>query len=118
MTWKLVIPNWIPVALNRYVGQHWSIGRRLKKIDRHLIMFYAVLHRFPPATGPREVSMLITLQGRDKERDPDSMFKSVNDALVHASLLVDDSRRWCKLGDVSFQRGEQRATTISLTELD
>ncbi len=117
MIWKLVIPNWIPVALNRYVGRHWSAGHKLKKVDRQIIMGYTLLNRFPQATGMMEVSMVITLQGRDKERDPDSMWKSVLDALKHAGLLVDDSRRWCRLGDVSFQRGDVRSTTIILTEL-
>jgi Holliday junction resolvase RusA-like endonuclease len=61
--------------------------------------------------------MTITSQ-RGRERDPDASWKSVLDGLVHARMLIDDSRKWCKLGDVTFERGSERATTIQLTDID
>jgi Holliday junction resolvase RusA-like endonuclease len=61
--------------------------------------------------------MTITSQ-RGRERDPDASWKSVLDGLVHAHMLIDDSRKWCKLGDVTFERGSERATTIQLTDID
>jgi hypothetical protein len=48
---------------------------------------------------------------------PDSYWKSLLDALVHAGLLVDDNRQHVQLGEVEFERGTARATTITLEDL-
>ena len=117
--YSLTIPNWIPARLNQMKG-HWSRGAALKKIDREMIAGYALQarDRIPQATSKRRVSLTITLANGERAGDPDAYFKSVNDALVHAGLLKNDSHLWVVLGDVVFERGAERATTIILQDLD
>lgn len=119
MVLRLIIPHWTPATMNQLM-RHWRIAHRLKRIDRNLIMGYCFLYRLPIATGPRRVDLTITRprSQRGRVQDPDAFFKSVNDALVHAKMLIDDSRRWVQLGSVTFEQGPERATTITLTDLD
>ena len=117
MVLRLLIPRWHPATINELLrGVKTRI--RLKKVDRNIICTYCFYHRIPVATGQRRVDLLITLGPRQKGADPDAFWKSLNDALVQAKLLVDDSRRWVQLGSVTFERGAERATTITLTDLD
>jgi hypothetical protein len=119
MTCKLIIPNWHPTALNVLMGGHWATAYRHKMADMNLICCYCLKHRIPLAQGPRQVDLLITLKtgGRQRGCDADAYWKSTLDALVHARMLIDDKRLYCKLGDVTFDRGLERATTITLTDL-
>ena len=117
MTYKLIIPRWHPAAINQFIGRHWKTMARLKRVDRNMVAGYVKLNRFPIAQGPREVSLLITLAPKQRAPDPDAFWKSLNDALVHARMLIDDNRQYCRLGTVEFDRASERATTISLREL-
>ncbi len=82
-----------------------------------MIWGYCAVNRIPVATGPRRVDLKITNR-LGRERDPDASWKSVLDGLVHARMLIDDSRRWVKLGDVTVERGSERSTCITLTDLE
>jgi Holliday junction resolvase RusA-like endonuclease len=82
------------------------------------VCHYAATNRFPLATSKRRVDLRITLGPRQREGDEDNWWKSVLDALVHAKMLIDDNRRWCERGEVSFERGKERATLIELTDLE
>jgi hypothetical protein len=117
MTYRLIIPRWLPTPLNKFVGYHWRTMHRLKTVDRRMIEGYVLANRFPLAQGPREVSLLITLGPKQRAPDPDAFWKSTLDGLVHARMLIDDNRQYCRLGCVDFERGPERATTITLTDL-
>ena len=119
MVFKLVIPNWQPATTNKLMRNRWTAAR-LKKADKNLVIGYCLHNRLPVATGPRRVDLLITRPSNQSGRvaDPDAFWKSTLDALVHAKMLIDDSRRYCRPGEVVFAKGSQRETTISLTELE
>jgi Holliday junction resolvase RusA-like endonuclease len=116
-TYRLTIDNWRPATLNRLMRGKIRTRIKLSEIDKNMVCAYAIHHRIPRALGRRRVDLLITLKGRDKEADVDAYWKSTLDSLVNAGMLIDDHRAYCELGDVTFNRGERRSTTISLTDL-
>lgn len=116
MTFRLRIEKWQPARLNQLLAG-WQTAHRLKRVDRAMIGHYCRQNRIPLAQGPREVSLLITLGPKQRAGDPDSYWKSLNDALVSAGMLVDDNRQYVRLGEVNFDRGPERATVIKLTDL-
>lgn len=118
MTFKLVILNWRPSTLNRLMRGHIRTRIRLAQIDRNMVMGYALRDRIPVATGPRRVDLAITYSRRQKEADADAYWKSCLDSLVSARLLIDDHRKWVKMGEVEQERGKQTRTVISLTDLE
>ena len=77
----------------------------------------AIQFRIPVATTKRRVDLHITLGPRQREGDDDNWWKSVLDALVHAKMLIDDNRRWCEYGTPTFDRGPEKATVITLTDI-
>ena len=116
---RFTIPDWRPVTLNIMMGGTLRNRIKRKKQDREFIGVYARIADVPPATGRRRVSLEINLSGRQKEADPDALFKSLNDGLVHARLLIDDSKKYVELGDVVYSRNktEPAGTTIVLEDL-
>jgi hypothetical protein len=117
VTYKLRIENWHPATLNKLMRGSIKTRIRLSRVDRNMVCGYCFLNRMPVAQGPREVSLLLTLVGRDKEGDVDAYWKSTLDSLVEARMLIDDNRQYCRLGSVDFERGERRETVITLTEI-
>lgn len=115
---NIIIPSFHPARLNQWDGRHWSRRARLKRGDRELIAYYARVAAIPRAAGKRRVSLRLTLAPGQRGGDPDAYFKSVLDALVHAGLLVDDSKEWCEIAPVIFERGKVRQTMIVLEDLE
>ena len=113
----LTIDGGHPARLNQWDGRHWSVRARLKRRDRETVGLYARLAAIPPAAGRRRVSLRLTLAPRQRAGDPDSYWKSLLDALVHAGLLVDDNRQSVELGEVTFERGSIRRTAIVLEDV-
>lgn len=113
----LWIPRWHPARLNDLTGNRFK-ANRLKKADREMIWGYALRERITPAEGPRQVRLLIVLQPGQRGGDVDCYWKSTLDALKHANLLIDDSRKWVSLPPVQYQRGtvEWWGTRITLTD--
>ncbi len=118
MQQRLVIDNWHPARLNSWDGRHWSVRARAKKFDRDLIGLEAIRQGIVKANGPRRVSLLIVLGKGQRGPDPDSLWKSTNDALVAAGLLVQDDRFHVELGTVTFSRGQTKRTEIVLEDVD
>lgn len=110
----ITIPNHHPAALNQYIGKHWAIGAKLKKLDKEMILGYC--QHVPKATTKRRVDFTIILGKGQKSRDPDAYQKSLGDALVNAGMLVDDSAKWIEWGNVEYIRGI-KATLIKLTDM-
>lgn len=119
-THRFFVPHWRPSSLNSMIGRHWGVVAKLKRADRIMVGTYAKIRDVPRATRKRQVSLEIVLCGRQQETDPDALYKSLLDSLVHARLLVDDSPKYCSLGPVSFARGtkEEAGTTIVLEDLN
>ena len=115
--YRLRIENWQPTPVNRLLNCHWATAGRRKKADKNLICAYCLANRFPIAQGPREVNLFITLGPKQRACDPDAYLKSTNDALVHARMLIDDNRFYCRNGRVEFERGPKRCTIIELVDL-
>ncbi len=117
MTYRLKIDRWQPATINQLLSRHPMTRSRLKRVDENMVVCHCLLYRIPPATGPREVSLLITLGPRQKGADPDSYWKSLLDALVKAKMLIDDNRQYVQCKTPEFERGPERATTITLRDL-
>lgn len=115
MSITIEIPNYIPAALNQYVGKHWAVMAKLKKHDKFIIGVYC--RKLEKASKKRRVDCHYVLAKGMKARDPDSYWKSVFDALVHAGMLVDDSPKWVELGNVEYSRGIVKKTIIALTDI-
>ena len=56
-----------------------------------MVCTYAWQAKIPRATGKRRVSLHVTLGKGMREFDYDAPWKSLNDAMKHAGLIVDDS---------------------------
>lgn len=109
------IPDWRPARINEFVHKHWAVGHRKKKADRDMLAMYS--RGKPKPEWARQVDMEITLKGKQQEADPDSYWKSLLDGLVHAGMLIDDRGMFCRLGQVTYKRGDATHTTIILTDL-
>ena len=112
----LTIIGWTPTPLNQLLGNHWK-AHRLKKADREVIIWAQHCVRLPTAVTRRRVSLQIVFGKGQRRCDPDAYWKTVNDALVHAKLLVNDNPRWCQLGSVDVSREETAATRILLEDI-
>jgi hypothetical protein len=117
MTHRLAIDHWLPARLNEIMWCHWRKAARRKKSDKKIVTLSAIAQRLPVARGKRRVDLRITLGPRGRKGDAGNWWKSVEDALVHARLLVDDSPEWYEQGEVTFERGKSPATVIELTDL-
>jgi hypothetical protein len=115
-TYRIEIPGWVPTPLNQLMG-HWRGRWGRKKQDKAMVLVHAWKAGIPLATGRRRVSLAITLPPGQRRWDPDCFWKSCNDALVAARLLVDDSPKWCELGTVSYERTGTLSTVIILEDL-
>lgn len=117
-TWEIAIPRWRPATINElfHTGNHFSAARK-KRIDRDIVAHYARAAGIPQAATKRRVSLEVTLAGRMKQVDPDSMWKSCLDALVACRMLVDDCPDHVELGPVVQVGGEEKRTVIILEDL-
>jgi hypothetical protein len=115
---EFMISGWRPPSLNALMRGKLSDRIRLGKMARERIAWEARLAGVRgTASIRRRVSLAITLGGRQRPTDVDSVWKATLDGLVSAGLIVDDSARWCAIGDLSFDRGEVTSTRIILEDL-
>jgi Holliday junction resolvase RusA-like endonuclease len=73
-----------------------------------------VNQHIPAARTKLRLSVLIVLPPRRRAVDPDSVTKSLADALVHAGALRNDSHLWVEHGPVQFARGGRLTTYVTL----
>jgi hypothetical protein len=114
--YRLIVPRWHPARLNQFNDCRWTRAR-LKKKDRLMIWIESRLQGIPPAVGRRRISLHIVMAPKKRKPDPDAFWKSLCDALVKADRLVDDNSRWCELGPVTFGRGPEASTVITLEDI-
>lgn len=115
MIQTMEIPNWHPARLNQLLG-NWRKAGRLKRADREILTLYSRYKK--TATGKRRVSLAIVLGPRQRGGDPDCWWKSTLDGLKHAGMILDDSKERVELGSVTYERGSQKATRITLEDLE
>lgn len=114
----VVIPRWHPRRLNELLAcRHWGKRHRLKKADQNMVAAYCHQAGVPLAAGKRRVSLRITLGPRQRGADPDAYWKVLLDALVECGRLKDDSRQWCEVTPVEYDRGPERVTTITMEDV-
>jgi Holliday junction resolvase RusA-like endonuclease len=111
------ILDWMPTPLNRLLHQHWGNANRLKADDAAEIGIAMLGQHVPVATTKRRLSVLVVLPPRRRAPDPDSLTKSLADALVHAGALKNDSHLWVEHGPVQFARGQRLTTYVTLETL-
>lgn len=114
--YTFTVPGWIPPILNQFLGRSWTVKHRLRKDTEAMLVCYG--YRVPRATGQRSVALLVTLGPRRKQFDADAADKLLLDSCVNVGLLLDDSARWL-VGRVAvtFARGPESSTTITLTDI-
>jgi len=113
----LFIPGWIPTSLNKLSG-HWAERGRKKKAERNLLAAIVAVQRVGEAKGRRRIDLHLVLPTGKRSPDPDNLWKSVLDALVHAKILIDDNPTWREQGVVTYARslGGLTGTFILITE--
>lgn len=116
MTWTVRIAGWHPARINELLGD-WRRASRRKKQDRVAIALPVSLAKVPRATGKRRVSVEIVLGPRQRGGDPDAYHKSLLDALKHCGAILDDRRQCVELTPVTYSRGPQRATVVTLEDV-
>ncbi len=118
------IPGWHPAPLNKLLGHHMAAAR-LKAKDREQVARAALVYGLrkarvvnPPLMADaiegcgvdiskikRRMSLTIVAEPGKRACDPDAYSKSLLDAMVHAGLLVNDSRHWVVMEPVKYLRG-------------
>lgn len=111
---RVYIPHWHPTPLNRLKG-HWAVAARMKKADRQMVAAYFAGQ--PKAERKRRRQLTIILAPGRRKCDPDAYDKALNDALVHAGALVNDSDNWLEISPVKYERGSSSTDWGSLIEL-
>lgn len=112
---KVTIPNWRPISLNVLMRMHWAARNKRVRSDKALIAAYS--SGIPKATGKRMVSLHVVLGKGGRQLDADNSFKVLLDGLVFNRLLIDDSPKWVELGNITYSRGKENETTITLEDL-
>ncbi len=115
--WTIEIPGWIPYSTNRMIRAHWGKATKYKRAAYAAIDAMAFNAGVPQARGKRRVSVTVTVSGRGRLPDADNMLKCLLDGLTYCGVLVDDSAKWCELGEVRVERGATRGTVIVLEDL-
>jgi predicted amidohydrolase len=115
----LFVPSWFPTPLNKLLTCHWGKAGRMKAADAALVALAARQAGIRPATGPRRLDMHLILPKGKRVADTDAYWKVAKDALVGCHVLVDDTRRLCRDGQITFSRAETDfwGTLIVLTDV-
>ncbi len=121
MTYRIKIPDWRPAMLNEYTDKSWYVRSKIKGVDRELVVTYALAAAIPPPVERRKVSLRIVLGKRQQTGDVDAHWKSLLDALKHAGVIKDDSRKWATFDpEIDFVRSHDGScsTTIILEDVE
>jgi Holliday junction resolvase RusA-like endonuclease len=124
-TTVLYLPKFLPTSLNKSVGRHWSVKAKQKNGDLEIVQHYAREQRLAmtlhldAALPARRVNVRMVLPKGQRAFDRDNILKGLLDALVQCGLLVNDSPRWCQIGQIEYVRhdGGLRETFVILEDL-
>ena len=106
----LYLPNYTPTSVNKLLSMHWGSRGKVKRGDMDIIAHFASVQKLPRATGRRKVTIRVVWPRGARMPDPDNIKKVLLDGFVAASLLVDDSIKWCQVEPIEYFRhaGEVR----------
>jgi hypothetical protein len=136
-TYVIEIPDWHPIKANqlhergfgqatttrivggRLVSKHYYRKRKAKADDAAMIGTYVKVAELPPATYKRRVHLALHFKQGSRERggDVDAYWKSLLDGLQACKAIRNDNHLWCEIMPVTFTRGDERKTVITLTDL-
>lgn len=119
MLHAMFIPGWLPCSLNKLLGSHWAKAGRMKAADREQIAAAVKVYGIPVAQCKRRIDVTYILPPGKRASDPDSQYKSLLDALVHAGALRNDSHVWAEPRTPRVARGpaEAAGTLVLLEDL-
>ena len=103
--------------LNTLFGLHWAKRNRVKHDDMEWIAIECCNQGVTRAATKKRVSIVVTCGPKGRMPDPDAFLKVILDGLVRCGALVDDSSKWCEIGDLFVVRGTVRSTTITLEDV-
>lgn len=143
--WRIEVPGWQPISLNRLLGNHLVAAKRKTK-DARTIAAACAIHGVPavgldaaekahrkaldivgrqpgdPTPTRRHVRLEIKLAKGERACDEDNYFKGLLDGLKRAGMIFDDNRQWVTHDSrILFTRGRDtwdRGTVIILRDLE
>src|ERR1022692_2333944 len=89
-TQSFFMPSYRPPPKNELMRRTLRKSIRLRKECHEFIAYYSRIANMEKATGPRRVSLVINLTGRQRKYDCDALNMAVNDALVACDMLIGD----------------------------
>lgn len=116
-THVLRIPGWRPTLTNILLRMHWKARNRALKDDAAIIWAEAYSQGIPKATGKRRMVQVIQSVGNRRPPDDDATLKSLQDGLVKAGLLIDDSSKWLEVGPTRHEVATKPGIYVELTDL-
>lgn len=114
--WVVEIPGWVPPSLNTYLGQHWSVGAKVKKRVAHVVAVACLVAQVPKATTRRRLSVHLSLPRGRKAPDEDNIGKALRDALTACGAIHDDAPEWVESGPYTQSVGPL-GTILRLEEI-
>ena len=115
--YTITIPDYLPLSINQLIGRHHMVTHQRKQLHLEIIVRHAQAQGVPRATGPRRVSLILTVRG-GRRPDRDNIRKVVIEGLVASGALVDDNPDWCSEGSIEYRWGKGRQTEIILEDVD
>lgn len=88
----------------------------MKAHDKQIISAAVKAYGIPPAEERRTVSVIIIHPPGKRFPDPDSIWKSLFDAMVCSGVIKNDSHAWVTYESPEFARGEKLRTIITIQE--
>ena len=105
--YKMISENW-------FSRHHWSY-RRKEKADLAMILR---AQRVPGATGKRVVNVTFVFTDNRRRDRTNYAGKNLEDAMVRAGLLVDDSPEWFEWGTIEFEKGPKPMVHLEFVDVD
>lgn len=117
MIQKFQIDGWHPISVNKMFAMHWAKRGKMKKQDAEIVKLEGISKNITQAKGKRVVRVTVVLGPKQKRPpDDDNLRKSLQDALVKAGYLIDDSAKLSTFEPFVYLRGPQKATIIELED--
>ena len=86
------------IAINRRTGKPFPMTSPAVKAWQELVAWQLKALNLEPFTDRVGITYLFRVKD-NRRRDLDNMEASINDAIVKAGIIVDDSWQWCKTDD-------------------
>ena len=115
---KLTIPT-TPPSINPYQHKHWAIRKRVKDEWVEMIWGYLKEQGHPKNCRHVHVSAYITFKNkrvRDASNYASTLYKFLDDALVTAGVIPDDTAQYISHDEPVLRVGDRAETVIEIRE--